>query len=38
MIEKVNGEDTMGTFYEQELQKLYQSEFRVEKNNNNKGW
>ena len=31
VISKLNGEEIVGTFYEKELQKTNQSEFRVEK-------
>ena len=31
VIEDLNGEEIFGTFYEKELQKRYQTEFRVEK-------
>ena len=30
-IEHLNGEDIVGTFYENELWNIYQTEFRVEK-------
>ena len=31
VIEEVNGEEIVGTFYEKELQKVNQVEFRIEK-------
>ena len=31
MINDLNGEEIMGTFYEKELQKTNQEEFRIEK-------
>ena len=31
MIDDVNGEEIIGTFYEKELQKTDQKEFRIEK-------
>ena len=31
VIEEVNGEEIVGTFYEKELQKVNQAEFRIEK-------
>ena len=31
MINDVNGEEIIGTFYEKELQKTHQKEFRIEK-------
>ena len=35
-ISDLNGEEIIGTFYEKELQKTYQKEFRIEKNTENK--
>ena len=32
IINDLNGEETIGTFYEKELQKTNQQEFKIEKN------
>ena len=37
VIDDLNGEEITGTFYEKELQKIDQQEFRIEKVMNNKG-
>ena len=36
-IDDLNGEEITGTFYEKELQKIDQQEFRIEKRNKKKG-
>ena len=36
-INDLNGDEIIGTFYEKELQKNNQQEFRIEKVNNKKG-
>ena len=37
VINDLNGEEITGTFYEKELQKIYQQEFRIEKVTKRKG-
>ena len=38
VISDLNGEEITGTFYEKELQKTNQQEFRIEKSNQEKRW
>ena len=37
VINNLNGEEIVGTFYENELQRTNQNEFRIEKSNKKKG-